>query len=181
MNDQISSVYEMRVAIPNNWKFVETICKSALTYLGYFVSNRQKLDTAKMVIIELIENVIKYSDWESKQIPSFNFVIEATQKWIKFTSLNKVNLQTEHNHKGVQQILSMIKDSSSTMDTYAQRLDKIAFEPDGYSRLGLLRIAAEGQCKLDAELNSEGILQISALMSLKGYLMDPEKFLEQHV
>lgn len=112
------------------------------------------LDAARMVAIELAENALKYSDRGhpvelSMEIRDGHCVIEVT------------------NHCGVPEMLKALREgldrleNGNPFELYVNRLQQLKDSPDGYSRMGLLRIVYEAEFKLTGKI-TDGRVTLTA-------------------
>ena len=114
-----------------------------------------------MVTGELLENAIKYGDWSGKE-SSFRLKVWGGGKRAHIAVENPVRPDDGSAHE-VLEILRWIRGFPSANEAYRARLIEIAKGPmtGGASKLGLVRIAYEGDCDLGAEV-SNGVIRVTA-------------------
>lgn len=110
-----------------------------------------------LTAIELVENGLKYSDGEPPQSVTFSFEIQDGVVQIEVH-----NSTTDQAHRAaLAETLNKLKDSNP-FDLYVERLERIRDNPDGHSRMGLVRIAYEGEYELTCETAGEDVVRIVA-------------------
>ncbi len=110
-----------------------------------------------LTAIELVENGLKYSDGEPPQSVTFSFEIQDGVVQIEVH-----NSTTDQAHRAaLAETLNKLKDSNP-FDLYVERLERIRDNPDGHSRMGLVRIAYEGEYELTCEAGGEDVVRIVA-------------------
>jgi len=126
--------------------------------------NSDFIEATRLVSIELVENALKYSDSQKGSKPvRFSFHINVTDKEciVKVT-----NPCTDAQKKQfIKRTLDEIK-TGDPFELYVARLEQLKDNPDGFSRMGLYRIAYEAEFEMDAEFNEEGVT-ISARKELE--------------
>jgi hypothetical protein len=114
-----------------------------------------------MVTGELLENAIKYGDWSASE-SSFRLKVWGEGKRAHIAVENPVRPEDRHAEE-VLDILRWIRNFSSANEAYRARLLQIAADTTSRtpSKLGLVRIAYEGDCDLGAEV-SNGVIRVTA-------------------
>lgn len=114
-----------------------------------------------LTAIELVENGLKYSEGEPPAPITFNFDVIDNAVTIEVR-----NSTTNEKHKrALSDTLKKIT-TGNPFDLYVERLEQIRDNPDGHSRMGLVRIAYEGEFQLDSELTDSDRIVIRARRSL---------------
>lgn len=158
--------FEIHLSIPEHWDFIGPTCTYIKNLLGCFIGNdKNVLSSAEIITDELIANVIKYSDHQSGVIPTFGLSISNDKKSIVFQSSNPIDLKSEHS-KEIKHTLDMLHKAKNPGDAFFQRLTEQGAKQSGPSQLGILRIAFDGPCDIDARIDEQSILHITATMHL---------------
>ncbi|MEQ9366545.1 MAG: hypothetical protein RIF32_20055 [Leptospirales bacterium] len=110
-----------------------------------------------LTAIELVENGLKYSEGEPPQSVTFQFEIIDD-----VVTIEVQNSTTNAEHKtALAETLSKIK-TANPFDLYVERLEQIRDNPDGHSRMGLVRIAYEGEYSLESGHSNSDVIRIIA-------------------
>lgn len=139
--------------IEPEWNVIKRIKESIAADDSLKSQSKDFLEQTTLTAIELLENALKYSDMESGQPVEFVFEVNGgvCRFRVKSYSRNPVTRQA------LADVISRIK-KGDPFDLYVQRLQKLKENPDGYSRMGLYRIAYEGEFKLDADIQEDSVL-----------------------
>jgi len=68
---------------------------------------------------------------------------------------------------GIAATLAWIRRFPTAREAYVARMRAIAEQPDGHSRMGLVRIAYEGPCQIEAT-HEEGMMRVRASIPTVG-------------
>jgi len=140
------------LTIEPEWNVIKKIKEFITNDTSLKKQSRDFLEQTVLTAIELLENALKYSDSDSGKPVHFTF--EVTDKMCTFevTSFSK-------NPGTKQALISVINriHSGDPFDLYVKRLEQLKEEPDGYSRMGLYRIAYEAEFKLEADIKDESV------------------------
>jgi len=117
-----------------------------------------------MVTGELVENAIKYGHWSGDR-HSFRLRVSGQEGQATVTVENPI----VPNDPGVNELLRTLRwlhSFPNAADAYRARLIELGSAPRnlGSSKLGLIRVAYEGGCRLHAE-PSGNVLAVSAAMA----------------
>jgi len=102
--------------------------------------------------IELASNALKYSDLDSPQPVRFSFEISEGECRFEVTTYS-ANPFTKRALLAVVDTIS----AGDPFELYVKRLEQLKDDPDGYSRLGLYRIAYEGEFRVTADIRDETV------------------------
>jgi hypothetical protein len=151
--------------VRNEWSNIELVRTAILNCFAAVFNDLDGCRTVATVISELLENAIKYGDWESRTGHLLHLAITGEDA--------RVTVSVEHpvqplsaDVARLQETLAWLASFARPEDAYRARLNQFAESPPelGISRLGLVRIAYEGNCVLLAELKGE-TLRVSAEMA----------------
>jgi hypothetical protein len=142
--------YQFLIELPvrREWSNADLVRRSVQSCLVTAFEDASGRGSVAMVAGELLENAIKYGDWTDLEACCRVHVrgdAKGAEVWVE----NPVDT------KGAPELLSTLQWMStfpSAEEAYRTRLLQIATEADGASKLGLLRIANEGKCKLRAAI-----------------------------
>lgn len=161
-------IVKLEWIIPNEWDFISHTSASVLHILNYFFRDQDLADRVDMVLHELLENVLKYHRWdEGLPAPMFRMMMSPDQKKMIFQIANAIDVGGEH-HQAVDTAMNRLRNAKTPSDACLERMVEDGMNPDGHSRLGLYRIASAGLCQVDAQVDGNSILQITATMLVDG-------------
>jgi hypothetical protein len=150
--------------VRNEWSNIELVRTAILNCFAAVFNDLDSCRTVATVISELLENAIKYGAWD-RSGHLLHLAITGDD--------DRVTVSVEHpvepssaDVARLRETLAWLATFARPEDAYRARLNQFAESPPelGISRLGLVRIAYEGNCALRAELNGE-ILRVSARMA----------------
>ncbi len=156
--DDIS--FQIRVPIGQDWRNVELLRTSILSCLAAVFRDTDFCQSVGMIAGELIENAIKYGKWSNSDPGSFNVNVQGNSERVAVEVCNPV--PSVDNFRNVRQTLERLRSYPSPRDAYLERLREVASARGGESGLGLLRIAYEGSCDLEATCEEDRLLRVRA-------------------
>jgi len=151
--------------VRNEWSNIELVRTAILNCFAAVFNDLDSCRTVATVISELLENAIKYGNWERQSAHLLHLAITGED--------GQVTVSVEHPVEPTSQDVLRLRDTLAWLATFARpedayraRLNQFAEAPPelGISRLGLVRIAYEGNCVLQANLEGE-TLRVSAQMA----------------
>jgi hypothetical protein len=151
--------------VRNEWSNIELVRTAILNCFAAVFNDLDSCRTVATVISELLENAIKYGDWESRSGHLLHLAITGEEQRVTVSVEHPVNVKSEDVAR-LQKTLAWLATFARPEEAYRARLNQFAEAPPelGISRLGLVRIAYEGNCVLLAELKGE-TLRVSAEMA----------------
>jgi hypothetical protein len=161
-------VYEVRAPrILQFWENCDRLVRSVLLAL----EDRVEADFEKRAIAtvcnEMLENVLKYSNWGQEKRPLFHFEFFDDRRAIVRTQ-NVIDFQQQH-HLRLQELLQVLHKTDTAKEAYEARVRDIAskgYDAKTSAQLGLLRLAHETRCTIDGDLNIQGVLTMEAKLDL---------------
>jgi hypothetical protein len=145
------------------WEELEIIRQ----YISEFSKNnslsRDDTDSLVMVSSELVENALKYGDFDrlnkvefSAQIKNHKVILEVK---------NPINSLSSEMLRNLDSNIQWIRGYQNPYEAYIERLKLISGKElkIGESGLGLVRIAYEGKSIIDFYVNEDNILSVSAV------------------
>lgn len=159
--------FSIDMTVRNEWRNVDLLRTSVQNCFTAVFADVDGCHAIAMVTGELLENALKYGDWVGGDRAMFrlrvhgssNSIVEVSvQNPLKANDVNAINLQ-----KAIEEINSYGKPEQA----YRARMLQIAQseEDTSPSRLGLVRIAFEGNCKLAAKIEG-GTVTVTAALDL---------------
>jgi hypothetical protein len=158
--------FRIEVPIRPEWRNVDLLRTSILSCLAAVFQSDDLCHTVSMVAGELIENAIKFGEWNSDQ-SSFRLHVHGDDEELAVEVSNPC--PNAEGPQRVEAIIRQLGEFSSPKEAYTARLRELGEMPMGgkESRLGLLRIAYEGGCSLQALTDPGNVLRIRASTRLE--------------
>ena len=156
--------FSMDLPLRSEWGSVDLIRSSVESCFTAMYRDIDGCRTLAMIAGELLENAIKYGDWTSS--PNFlrlRIWGEDGQACVRVE--NPVDEARSRVHE-LLETLAWIRTFPSAEDAYRARLIEVATSRErSESKLGLVRIAYEGNCTITADRTGTG-LRVTAQMPL---------------
>ncbi len=159
--------FSLDLPVRNEWRNVELLRTSVENCFQAVFADLDGKTAISMVTGELLENALKYGDWDSAEAArAFRLRVTGDRAHAVVTVQNPVKA----GDAGLREVLdtvAWIRSFKSPGDAYRARLLEIAqAEGDSSpSRLGLVRVAYEGNCAVEASVDG-GTLTVTARMQL---------------
>ncbi len=151
--------------VRGEWSSVERLRSSILNCLTAAFGALPGLDSVAIVVSELLENAVKYGAREGSQ-PALRLRVWGQGPRASVSVDNPID-PDDPNLGELFRTIEWIESQPSAADAYRARLLAVAASPDVSSgRLGLARIACEGDCSIAADVTDRRLrvtaeLQIS--------------------
>lgn len=157
--------FSIDLPVRSEWANVDLLRTSVQNCVSAIFSDIEGCRSLAMVTGELIENAIKYGDWTRTDEPRFHLRVWGEGRSAHVSVENPVN--GSHHAEEVLETLGWMRRFASPSDAYRAKLLEVAAadRQPGNSKLGLVRIAYEGNCTLTAEI-SRGMLRIQAELTV---------------
>ena len=158
--------FSIDLPVRSEWSNVDLLRTSVQNCFTAIFSDIEGCHALAMVTGELIENAVKYGDWTSSDDQRFRLRVWGEGRLAHVAVENPVQ-QDDPSAREVLRTLGWMRGFSSPFEAYRAKLLEIADadrEPTD-SRLGLVRIAYEGNCVLSAEL-ARGVLRVQAELTV---------------
>lgn len=154
--------FRIEVPILPEWRNVDLLRTSILSCLAAIFQSDDFCHTVSMVAGELIENAIKFGDWQSDE-GCFRLHVRGDGDDLDVEVSNPYAAGSDAPDL-VKAIIVKLNGYPSAKEAYTARLHELAAMPlgAGESRLGLLRIAYEGGCSLHASIHPGNVLRVVA-------------------
>ncbi len=166
-----NSMYEIHIHPDNrDWTRSEEIRDVVRGLLQEQEASEAFVQNAAMVTKELVENIIKYSDWSQRKNASFWMEIDGQGDAVRLRTTNAVRKEDSH-VRALMGIINRMREITPSR-AFAERLQELLRERGGLkqiasrtgSRLGLLRMADEGACEVEANVDELSILHVQATL-----------------
>jgi two-component sensor histidine kinase len=159
--------FSLDVPVRNEWRNVELLRTSVESCFQAVFADLDGKSAISMVTGELLENALKYGDWEASAGREFRLRVEGDKGHAVVTVQNPIRA----GDPGVAEVLdtvAWIATFASPGEAYRARLLEIAKSDSDAapSRLGLVRVAYEGNCAVEAAVDG-GTLTVIARMALR--------------
>ena len=121
------------------------------------------MDALLMVLTELSENAVKYGEYQAGDGFTINLEIEV--KYIAIEVISPVGNKARGDVGRLLETIQWIADHTNPMAAYTDKIRELSSrgESPGESGLGLVRIAYEGQSRLEGNLEKNGRLRVRAV------------------
>jgi hypothetical protein len=156
--------FSIDLPVRSEWANVDLLRTSVQNCFTAIFSDIEGCHSLAMVTGELIENAIKYGDWSGADEQRFRLRVWGEGRSAHVSVENPVHTGDD-NAQEVIKTLGWMHGFPSPIDAYRAKLLEVAAadrDPSN-SKLGLVRIAYEGNCTLTAEL-ARGVLRVQAEM-----------------
>jgi hypothetical protein len=158
--------FSIDLPVRSEWANVDLLRTSVQNCFTAIFSDIEGCHSLAMVTGELIENAIKYGDWTGPDEQRFHLRVWGEGRSAHVSVENPVQ-NGDGNAAEVLRTLGWMRNFPSSIEAYRAKLLEVA-EADraaGNSKLGLVRIAYEGNCQLSAEL-VRGVLRVQAELTV---------------
>lgn len=159
--------FAIDMTVRNEWKNVDLLRTSVQNCFTAVFADVDGCHAIAMVTGELLENALKYGDWASNRRAKFRLRVTGDTSRISVSVQNPLAPGADDAPR-LMETIAWINSFPSPADAYRERMLQIAQEDGGEehpSRLGLARVASEGNCKISAT-TSDGTVTVHALLEL---------------
>ena len=158
----------LSLEIAPRWEEVASVRRETSSFLEGQGLPREVVDAVAMVVCELTENATKYGVYRDTAQEQIGVRVSVGQGDVTVEVNNPVSPSAYENLTQLDKLVQWIRGYQDPFEAYLQRLKELSVEDleSPVSRLGLVRIAYEGQSVLDFYVNEENVLAISAIRRL---------------
>jgi hypothetical protein len=158
--------FSIDLPVRSEWANVDLLRTSVQNCFTAVFSDIEGCHALAMVTGELIENAIKYGDWTGSDEQRFRLRVWGEGRAARVSVENPVH-SDDPNAQEVLRTLGWMRGFPSAIEAYRAKLLEIAAadRAPSDSRLGLVRIAYEGNCVLAAELTHD-VLRVQAELTV---------------
>lgn len=160
-----SSEFDFHIDVPvrNEWMNVKLLVLSIQSCFNAMFADVDGSETIAMVTGELLENAIKYGAW-TKEGQRLRFVVTGSREEARVSVENPAQSTA---FDDLERTLTSISKHRDAGAAFRARLLEIAESADpNVSKLGLIRIAYEGKCKVEASYEN-GVVRVTAVLRFK--------------
>ncbi|HZS40073.1 MAG TPA: hypothetical protein VFF06_24755 [Polyangia bacterium] len=157
--------FSIDLPVTSRWENVDLLRTSVQSCFTAVFQDVDGCHAIAMVTGELLENAVKYGAWTLTP-GSFRLRVEGGERGATITVENPI-VPDDPNVAALIGTLRWIGGFANASDAYRAKLLEIASAPRGGSAsgLGLVRVAYEGNCTLDAELGERAV-RVKAVLRL---------------
>jgi hypothetical protein len=165
VNDAVVPRVDLALALPARWESVPDARAATLRVLEAAFHRGAPDEYVGMIVSELLENAVRYGDWarldEGARTMRLGVHGDAATLVVEVESPSSP-ARTET----LARTLAWMATFPTPRHAYEARVLDLADDaaPPEVSRLGLVRIAAEGRCEIEAELDPSMILHVRAIV-----------------
>jgi hypothetical protein len=147
--------FEIHMTVRNEWRNVDLLRTSVQNCFAAVFAHVDGCNALAMVTSELLENALKYGDWQSGHPAKFRFSVHGKQNSIITVRVQNPLPAHDPTARALLTHIAWIDSFESPDAAYRERLTQIAgSDAKSPSRLGLVRIVFEGRCRLSAHVES---------------------------
>lgn len=157
--------FSIDLTVRNEWKNIDLLRTSVQNCFIAVFADLDGCHAIAMVTGELLENALKYGDWSSTDRAMFRLRVQGREGNIEVSVQNPLRKDDQNAHNLMRSI-EWLASFSKPEQAYRARMLQIAqdeADESGPSRLGLARIAFEGNCRITAKIES-GTVTVTALL-----------------
>jgi hypothetical protein len=158
--------FSIDMSVRNEWRNVDLLRMSVQNCFTAVFADVDGCHTIAMVTGELLENALKYGDWGGGDSAMFRLRVNGGHSNIVKVSVQNPLNADDANGQALHAAIEWINSFPSADAAYRARLMQIAqAEEELPSRLGLVRVAFEGNCRLQARIEN-GTAIVTATLDL---------------
>lgn len=157
--------FSIDLTVKNEWRNIDLLRTSVQNCFIAVFADLDGCHAIAMVTGELLENALKYGDWSSADRAMFRLRVEGKDPNIQVSVQNPLRKDDANAAKLMEQI-EWLASFPTPEAAYRARMLQIAqdeSEDASPSRLGLPRIAFEGNCRISAKIEG-GMVTVTALL-----------------
>ena len=157
--------FSIDLTVRNEWKNIDLLRTSVQNCFIAVFADLDGCHAIAMVTGELLENALKYGNWHSGDRAMFRLRVHGKDGNIEVSVQNPLK-KDDQNASALMQSIEWLNSYPKPEAAYRARMLQIAQEDsvDAVgSKLGLVRIAFEGNCRLTAKIE-KGTVTVSALL-----------------
>ena len=157
--------FSIDLTVRNEWRNIDLLRTSVQNCFIAVFADLDGCHAIAMVTGELLENALKYGDWTNADRAMFRLRVEGKDPNIQVSVQNPLKKDDAHSQNLMKQI-EWLASFPTPEAAYRARMLQIAQDDTGEdapSRLGLARIAFEGNCRIGAKIEN-GMVSVTALL-----------------
>jgi hypothetical protein len=157
--------FGLALSLAPRWESVPKARAATMEGLASAFEGRAPDDYVGMIVSELLENAVRYGEWRAEPDA------EGTM-WLRVSANDdaiEIVVSSPSSAARVEPLLRMlawIRGFPTAREAYEARVRELAESrvPPNVSRLGLVRVLAEGRCDLEASIDDRCILHVRAIV-----------------
>ena len=151
-----------------DWDEIEKIRNESVDFLQSHEFSDDTIHSLSMIISELIENGLKYGDFE-KEGNKVIVIINVATNMVTVEVLNPVDKSAYEHLSKLDKTIQWIRGYQDPFEAYIERIKEVSKKPlhDMESGIGLVRIAYEGNALLDFFVAENNMLNVSVVSNLE--------------
>lgn len=165
MSDQAEFGFSIDLTVRNEWRNIDLLRTSVQNCFIAVFADLDGCHAIAMVTGELLENALKYGDWTHADRAMFRLRVRGREGNIEVSVQNPLK-PTDANAYSLMRAIDWIASFPRPEQAYRARMLQIAqdeSEDAAPSRLGLARIAFEGNCRISAKIE-DGAVTVNAVL-----------------
>jgi hypothetical protein len=160
--------FSIDLTVRNEWKNIDLLRTSVQNCFTAVFADLDGCHAIAMVTGELLENALKYGNWSSSDRTMFRLRVTGGASNVEISVQNPLK-PDDPSGQNLRKAIDWINSFPKPEAAYRARMLQIAQEDteESPSRLGLVRIAFEGNCRLGMAVDN-GIVTVTATLLLDG-------------
>jgi len=157
--------FSIDLTVRNEWKNIDLLRTSVQNCFIAVFADLDGCHAIAMVTGELLENALKYGDWTSGDRAMFRLRVHGREGNIEVSVQNPLKA-SDANAASLMASLEWLNGFAKPEQAYRARMLQIAQEDSDSapSKLGLVRIAFEGNCRITAAVDNGTVTVTAVLM-----------------
>ena len=157
--------FSIDLTVRNEWKNIDLLRTSVQNCFIAVFADLDGCHAIAMVTGELLENALKYGDWTTGDRAMFRLRVHGREGNIEVSVQNPLK-PNDPNAASLQASLEWLNGYAKPEQAYRARMLQIAQEDSDSapSKLGLVRIAFEGNCRISAAVDNGTVCVTAVLM-----------------
>lgn len=151
-----------------DWDEIEKVRNESADFLQSHELSDDTIHSLSMIISELIENGLKYGDFETEG-NKVVVIINVATNMVTVEVLNPVDKSAYEHLSKLDKTIQWIRGYQDPFEAYIERIKEVSKKPlhDMESGIGLVRIAYEGNALLDFFVAENNMLNVSVISNLE--------------
>ena len=156
--------FSIDLTVRNEWKNIDLLRTSVQNCFIAVFADLDGCHAIAMVTGELLENALKYGDWTTGDRAMFRLRVHGREGNIEVSVQNPLRAN-DPSAASLMQALEWLNQFAKPEQAYRARMLQIAQEDSDSapSKLGLVRIAFEGNCRITARVDN-GAVTVTAVL-----------------
>ena len=161
--------FRLELPLQPEWQNVDLLRLAILNCLSAVFGDPDLSESVGIVTSELLENAIKYGDWTHGEPRFLLLTVAGGGHEVNVEVASPIRDGSPHLAR-IKDTLAWIGNFATAREAYIARMRAIAEAPDitGESKMGLVRIAYEGPCAIDARSGGDGVMHVRATIPTVG-------------